>query len=285
MFETLPRPAVLVVAACLVLAGCGGTADPTTQTQTTAEMTTSATTEAKTETPETTPPPGEAYTDSGTALRERGLVEDVPADSFTVTVNVQYANNGSPAGALRTVRQVEDGRALAVTEQNLFGASVETRYTADNRTYQRVEYPGSDSRDQYDVAMAPYDDADFGPVDRSLTPGEDSATAFIRSVEWTQRGTERFGETTVTRYEGTELRDSETFLGSENVTVGNLSVVVLVDVDGVMRSQQVTYDLLRPERNQVVTVDQTVTVTRLGSTTVTEPDWLANATDPNGTVD
>jgi hypothetical protein len=147
---------------------------------------------------------------------------------------------------------------------------ISTTYTAGDTTFSRFG-EGEDVTYQSGPAY-------IAPMDRAL--GQ-AAFAYADVDQENFVGSDTFDGVAVDRY---EYRDpvlwrqfgTTSFGDEENVTVTDFTLVVLVDEDGLAR--QTAWTLLgETEDGREVSVEWRFEVTGVGSTTVDEPDWLAEA--------
>lgn len=207
--------------------------------------------------------------DSEAALREAGSFTTswtfsmVDADGNETTMSNSFAVD---LAANRTIE------VLSMTGES--GLSYE-RFTADGQSYTRY----GDGEQTFYQVMPVEDD----PVESALARG---ATVSYDDLDDARRvGTETFDGVTVDRYEYTDRTlwrqyGPGTFGTEENVTVQEFTVVTLVDGDGLARSTGWTV-VGETDAGETVTAEWRFDLTDLGSTTVADPDWLAEAESAN----
>jgi len=192
--------------------------------------------------------------------------------------------------------------SYSVTEVDGTSSSLTQSYRVDleaSRSLQRLETTGSDSGLDFETFVADgtsysrYGDGDqvqYVSSDQQASVFETAtgyAAGFTADLESDASfvGTETFDGVTVSRYEydNTDAWSAynrgaldSTFETDETVTVTDFTVAVLVDSDDVARLT--TWTLTgETESGQTVSVDWRYSVTDVGSTTVDDPDWLADA--------
>lgn len=148
-------------------------------------------------------------------------------------------------------------------------------YTADGSSYSRVET----------AAGVRYQVSDQSTDVLSASTGR--ASSFYGDLEADARlvGTESFDGTTVSRYEYDDADawasyssglSSAAFSSSENVTITDFEIAVLVDGDGVARLTTFTVSGETDDGTEI-SAEWRYAVTDIGSTTVEEPAWLDEA--------
>lgn len=192
--------------------------------------------------------------------------------------------------------------SYTVTEADGSVVSITDRYAVDlnaNRSIQRFSTQGPDARVDFEIFVADgtsytrYGDGEqtFYQVSEQPPNVFDSATgrasSFYGDAEEDAQfvGTETYDGVTVSRYEYSDAdawstynqeTTSSLFETDEAVTVTDFTVAVLVDSNNVGRLT--TWTLTgETESGQTVSVDWRYSLTDIGSTTVEEPDWLADA--------
>lgn len=191
------------------------------------------------------------------------------AGSFTATWSYSTTESGETATVTDTYRvDVRENRSLETF--TMTGAESQTdfeTFVADGSAYTRY---ATDGEAFYQIR--PQDDTAFqSALDRGAISYESVDDA--RFV-----GTETFDGVTVDRYEYSDLATWRQFgagtLGSsENVTVTDFTVAVLVDEDGLAR--QTSWTLTgETDDGETVSVEWRYEVTEVGSTSVPDPDWL-----------
>lgn len=144
-------------------------------------------------------------------------------------------------------------------------------YTAGNTSYRKF---GSGTQAQYDRQEGPPQQfGDIRPV--NVTSFNENYTQIVDGFTWERNGTTTDQGTTVTTYSLTGVADKE-ILGLGNATIEETSGALRVDGDGVLREVSVAYTATG---NATTSVDLTTTVSDVGSTTVSEPDWTSQAKD------
>jgi len=213
---------------------------------------------------------GPDLTDPETVLRDAG--------SFTVS----WRYTGVDEQGVRTeVRHdyyadLRAERSLSVTSSSRDGqpdGGSSEQFVADGTTYIRTG-----SADAATYGSYP------GATDVVGTAvGLSQARAYGTNDDMANRGTETFDGVTVTRYELTEA-SSQLIQAGSAATSGSAGVaeitdfhyVVLVDADGVSRYESWSFTG-RTQDGEQVSGEWEYALTRVGSTTVDDPEWLAEA--------
>ncbi|MFC5970798.1 hypothetical protein ACFPYI_05575 [Halomarina salina] len=237
---------------------------------------------------------GATYTRFVTALESAG--------SFTATERMTLRTDDTGASfaeaTFETVSRVDvaGDRGFAETTSEVAGASDEfgsvssasERYTDGATTYQReVVSMGDFSQTQYDVSVTgagTIQPVSLESLVGSPDDGANESSEEFGQVQFTRVGTETYDGVQVTRYEAsgpavTDIVNAGLDDGSD-ASFSSAAAAVLVDGEGVIRSQSFSFTF----EQDGVTYDAELerVVGDLGSTTVAEPDWLAEATARSG---
>lgn len=213
---------------------------------------------------------GPDLTDTEAALRDAG--------SFTVS----WRSEGVDATGVRTevtrefYADLNAERSLTVTASGRDGqsdAGSSEQFVTEGVTYVRA---GSETSPTY--ASYPQS-GDVVATAIALS----QARAYGADDDMVSRGTETFDGVTVTRYELSEA-DSQLIQAGSRAGSGSSGVaeitdfeyVVLVDEAGLSRYESWSFTG-RTEEGQTVSGEWEYSLTALGSTTVDDPDWLAEA--------
>jgi hypothetical protein len=242
----VPRRTLAVVAVALVLAlaGCGSTGDSTATP--TAEG----------------PGPGGDGGDGGVgaidSLADLATTgDDAAPESFTITSNTRVTDDDGAVIENRTIR-VADGTAFTETRRRVTGTNesvtVTETYTTENATFVRHTVPGAEA-------------STYERLPRSET-GLPGVAALAERFEFEHERTDGGHRFTV---DSPDQVAEDTFDGE----VRNVSVVVIVSEAGVVT--ELRYDLVLVTDNGVIEYHTDRVVTDRGSTTVSAPDWLAEA--------
>jgi hypothetical protein len=255
------RGVTLVLVVVMLTAGCLGGEGPAGGASGEAENTPDSDGAAAADSPE--------LTDPETALRDAG--------SFTVTW--QYAGVDATGTGTEVIHEyyadLQGERSLTVTSSSRDGQPESTteQFVADGTTYIRsgpanapsyASYPGS---------------ADVVGTAIALS----QARAYGANEDMTNRGSERFDGVSVTRYELSEA-DSQLIQAGSAATSGapgtaeitDFHYVVLVDEDGLSRYESWSFTG-RTAEGRAISGEWEYSLTKVGGTTVDEPDWLTNA--------
>lgn len=196
---------------------------------------------------------------SYSSVWELRVTEDGTVSSATAyTTAVDYTNERSWFG----MRTTSDGEV---------GTDYET-YHADGRSYTRY---GEGEDATYAVA-----EGEFAPGQSLFSAQAQSYVGDLSGYERT--GTETYDGVRVTRYEETQR---PTWFAGGSWTDGEVrwtefTYSVLVDDDGLVRSEGWSAEGT-DDAGVTVTVEYSYSVTGIGSTSVDEPDWTADADEGN----
>ena len=202
-------------------------------------------------------------------LRDAGSFTSTWTFTMVDAEGVESSVSNGFAVDLSTNRTSE---SLSMSDED--GTSYE-RFTADGESYTRY---GAGTEVFYQV-MPVRDD----PVASALARG--ASLSYDDLSEARSVGSETFDGVAVERYEYTDpllwrQYGATTFGTEQNVTVTEFTMFALVDEDGLARSTGWTL-VGETETGETVTADWRFDVTGVGSTTVADPDWLAEARGAN----
>lgn len=240
-----------------------------------------------------------AYTDSGAALNGSTLRADhvgqlEGAESFTTATDLVIESGNRTVRLNQTTLvdlATDRARQTSVLSSSQRNGSIQAQtYTRPNVTYQRfVVDGGAQETVTYRRASPPYDaTGSVEPVNTTRAKNPDLAKSVVDSIEWTQTGVEGTGERAVTRYVATGRENFTEFRNGSNVSsvqgvnlsafgedVSEMRAVLRVDGDGVVR--EFRFRVAGTSDGRDVALSFIVRTTEVGTTTVTEPDWLDEA--------
>jgi hypothetical protein len=203
--------------------------------------------------------------DPETVLREAGSFTSTwtftttDVDGETSTLSNSFAVN---------IAENRTSETLSVSGES---ATSYERFVADGTSYTRF---GEDEEVFYQVTPFAGD-----PITFALARG--AAFAYDDLSDADLVGTETFDGVPVSRY---EYRDpllwrqygTSAFGGQENVTITDFTLISLVDDDGLARSTGWTL-IGETDAGEEIRAEWRFELTDVGSTTVPDPDWLAEA--------
>ena len=281
---------VVVVSLLVATAGCSGlTGGDGAGTADTEETTTGP----ETETPagDGTPTPDEGQTQPPGNDNENGTA-GADLDGATLAVVSAGAIEGSGSYTVETSRTLtvrqggqvrkstldgtfridfEAGQGLREQTQSRNGQERSvTVYTDGNGSYRKQEAGDEVSYDFQQSGSA----GDIDPV--NVTGFTQNFTGIVDGFAWETAGTAEVDGATVTEYTLTGVADTGTLNLPTDATVDNATGTLLVDGDGVIREAAVSYDVHASD-GSTTTLEATISFSDIGSTTVTEPDWLSEA--------
>lgn len=216
---------------------------------------------------------GDRDAGDGVFLVENRTAALLEAGSYTTVWQMRVTEGGEVTDETRYTTAVD-----AVTQRSIFGmettdggvtsSDFET-YHADGTNYQRY---GAGEEATYAVNAGEF------TTQSSLFLGTTYVTSESYLEDFDVVGTETYDGDTVTRYERTTR---PTYLvgqaqADEDVRWTGFTYVVLVDEDGLVRSEGWTSEGVDADDVRV-TVEYSYSLTGVGSTTVTEPDWVGDA--------
>ena len=202
-----------------------------------------------------------------------------------------------PDTRLRGAGNFATERSYTVTEVDGATSSLTQSYRVDleaNRSLQRLETTGSDGSFDIETFVADGtsysrygdgDDVQYVSSDRQVGVFESAtgyAAGFSTDLESDASfvGTETYDGVAVSRYEYDNTAQWQAYggslFGSDDVSATDFTVAVLVDSDGIARLTTWTLSG-EADDGSVVSAEWRYSVTGIGSTTVEDPDWLADA--------
>jgi len=204
-----------------------------------------------------------------------GLVENRTAylhaaGSYTSVWSTKMTEGGVVVGEQAYTNAVD-----YVGERSLFGMRVSDdgtvrtdyeSYFADGTSYTRY---GSGEDATYVTG-----DGEFAPDDTLFSPTLHASETDLSG--YTRVGTETFDGVEVTRYEASQLTDWYGNGYDDEVEWTEFTYVVLVDGDGLVRSEGWSATGVDAE-DVAHTIEYSYSLTAIGSTAIDEPDWLAEA--------
>jgi len=136
-------------------------------------------------------------------------------------------------------------------------------YTDGDTSYRRQNASGNVS---YDVQEGGYSGAgSTTPV--NTTDFDQNYTSFVDEFGWEHNGTDTVDGVTVTSY--------TTVQNGTSAGIRNASGRMLIDSDGVIRELTLSYTFI--DAGSPTTIELSIVLSDLGSTTVEEPDWVSDA--------
>lgn len=267
----IPLGKLLVIAGVAVLvglAGCntGGNGTPT------ATGTDDATTD-------TAPEPLEEIDGEQLTNATAATIEE--AGSYTLSQSGSFESSGpqgeSSTDSNSTTRvDFEAERGIRETSQTFTNANQTRELETSVYTDGDTSYRQRNSSQGVQYASQTGDGTGLSAIRTvNVTSFPQNYTAVTDGFEWEANGTETIDGTPTVRYTSTNVSDSSTFVGVENVTVRNASSTLYVDSDNVIRRASLEYTV--EDNSTTYSIETTVTLTDIGSTTVEEPDWLSEA--------
>ena len=203
------------------------------------------------------------------------------AGSYTLSSSVTLTRdrNGTVAASTSNVTTRVDfdarrGLRRTTASGDTLAPNLSVVYTADNRSYLRQRVRGTVT---YDSQRGPGNGADsIRPV--SFTGLSQNFTTPVDAFRWERNGTTTLDGTTVTRYTVVGVANNVSLTGRADRAPERAAGTLLVDGDGVVRELAVTYTVTIDGEQR--SYDGTIRLDDLGSTSVTEPDWLGAAPQP-----
>ncbi|MEF8830398.1 MAG: hypothetical protein V5A23_02540 [Halobacteriales archaeon] len=255
----------VAVALLVLLAGCGGTAEPTADSP--AETTSP-------DGPSPTPTVGLDDVKLPTGVSESGVTDAdalvsahadaLSGESATVAMDFRLEVNGSGQNVSFRGKVTPDADAgwIQVTLQDGVG----TYYTEAGTTYQRVESGGETTYGTTDEVSAIPAEPRFG-ADARIGDA-------VRAANWTATGVVERNGTRLIRMEATHVSVPDS-VDVANASAVESSGVLLVDTEGVVHHVSVHTRVTADEKTVVYEIE--VTVTDVGATTIQRPDWVDEA--------
>lgn len=276
----------ILLASCLLLAGCTGTIGPGASGTDAPETPTATPTASSTTTPESTPElavtPGEIDVEA-IAERHASALRDAKSYTVETSVSVEGSNESNVSSGFssalslsETVRvDHETGRGLAIIGSKGGNGSVSIVYTDFERakSYQRIGTEASASYIGYESVHSVFQGETAVGTDSTATA--DAFENWLQGINFSVAGVETSDGQQLTRLEATGVEShNESSMwnspGSEPVRT-----TVLVDEEGMIR--EISHEQRRNVSGQTVQTTMTITYSNVGSTNVEEPDWLDEA--------
>jgi hypothetical protein len=229
---------------------------------------------------------GDGYSASGSELDGATLSDATAAavqsaGSYTLNqsssiVATQQGTEFTTEAELRTKVNFDAERGLREQQQRRSGGEqsreiTSTVYTDGNTSYRQQEGGGNTSYDMQEGGASGIS----GINAVNVTGFNQNFTPIIDGLGWERTGSEEVDGVAVTRYDVTGI-ENESALGlGGSTTLTNVNGSMFVDGDGVTRQISLEYDA--ESGGSTSTLEVTITVSELGSTTVEEPDWVSKA--------
>lgn len=255
----------IAVALLVVLAGCGGTAEPTADTSTGTAETTGASPTQTVGLDDVALPAG--VSESG--VTDADALTSAHADALSgtsVTVSMDFRlevnGTGQNVSFRGEVTPDTDTGWMQVTLQDGVG----TYYTDGGTTYRKVEQNGETTFGTTEQVSALPVEPRFG-ADARIGDA-------LRAANWTATGVVERNGTRLIRLEASDVSLPDS-VDVANATDVDSSGVLLVDADGVVHHVSVRTHVTSDEKTVVYEIE--VTLSDVGSTTIQRPDWVDEA--------
>lgn len=203
------------------------------------------------------------------------------AGSYTTTTDSELVANSSQGQARSTATSTtkvdfQNERGLRTASQSISSPSLDQAseravYTDGNTSYRRQNSSQGVTFDNQEGEPSGF--GDIRPV--NVTGFNQNFTFLTDAFEFEPNGTATVDGTETRRYDSTNLTDNSAFARSGDTTVQSASSTVYLGSNNAVR--QITLEYTLESDGQTSRTSVTLAVTDLGSTTVEEPDWLAQA--------
>lgn len=167
-------------------------------------------------------------------------------------------------------------RGIRSTNQSLTrGGTTQTAsrsvYTDGNTSYRQTNFRGNTT---YETQTGqPRTRGGIRPV--NVTRFDSGFAPIVDAVSWDPNGTETVSGTETIKYTATNVTDPRTLTGRSNVTLSNVSGALWLDQNDVVRKFEISYTLGADGETRTTSTE--LSITNIGSTTVTEPGWVSQA--------
>ena len=260
---------VVAVATLIALAGCTGGNGPSTATPT----------NNSTDSPQPMEDlDGAELSNNTVSAVENGGSYSLRADAEFVA-NTSRGNSSTDTDITRRANFETDRGVRSINQSvtNPLGSvtSTATVYTDGNTSYRLRNVSGENAT----YASQTGDASGPGGIRPVNVSGYDQSyieyTNITQGFDWEANGTATVGDTTTIRYSSTNVSDSNFLVQDSNSTLTNASADLYVDEDGVVRRTDLTFTIENGASSS--SADISLVLTDIGSTTVEEPSWVAQA--------
>lgn len=203
------------------------------------------------------------------------------AGSYTSTTDSEFVANSSEGETRSTATSttkvdLENERGLRTASQSISGPTLDQSseravFTDGDTSYRRQNSSQGVTYDNQEGEPSGF--GDIRPV--NVTGFNQNFTFLTDAFEFEPNGTATVDDTETRRYDSTNLTDNDAFTGAGNASVVTASSTVYLDSNNAVR--QITLEYTLESDGQTSRTSVTLSITDLGSTTVEEPDWLAQA--------
>jgi hypothetical protein len=209
--------------------------------------------------------------------------DDAIGEAGSYTIEQQSTATGTQQGTEFTANSttttrvdLSAGQGLRESQRSQTTGGVKqavssTVYTDGETSYRQQEANGNVTYDTQTGSASGF--GGIQPV--NVTAFGQDYSQIVDAIAWEQDGTESVDGTTGTVYAATGVANESAFGANEGATVENVDASLLVDSDGVIRELSIAYTI--ESDGASTTVDVTVAITEIGSTSVSEPGWLSQA--------
>jgi hypothetical protein len=218
---------------------------------------------------------------NGSAIQQSMEQQLGDAGSYTLTgtstITSARGNQTVSADGELTLRvDFGSGQGLLNAQPALLGETGpinETRavFTDGNTSYQRLVRNGTVSYDrQIGPASAP---DEITPID--VDEFDQQYEPLVDAFEWEANGTTQIDGMTVTTYTATGVQNKTDLNIQQSTTVSDPRASMAIDSNGIVRTYSASYSF--GDGSDMTSIEVTQRITDIGTTTVSEPDWLSNA--------
>lgn len=256
---------VVAVVTLIALAGCTGGNGPSTPTSTN-------------DSTDNLQPmdelDGAALTNNTVSAVENGGSYALRADAEFVA-NTSRGNSSTDTAITRRANFETDRgiRSINQTVSNPLrsGTSTAVVYTDSDTSYRLRNLSGQNATYDSQTGSGSIRPVNVSSYDQSYI----DYTNITEGFNWEANGTATVGDTTTIRYSSTNVSDSNYLVQDSNSTLTNASADLYVDEDGVVRRTDLTFTIENGASSS--SADISLVLTDIGSTTVEEPSWVAQA--------
>jgi hypothetical protein len=144
-------------------------------------------------------------------------------------------------------------------------------FTDGNTSYQRLVRNGTVS---YDRQTGPANGPDdFTPI--GVDEFDHQYEPLVDAFEWEANGTTQIDGVIVTTYTATGVQNKTDLNIQQSTAVSDPRASMAIDSNGIVRTYSASYSF--GEGSDMTSIEVTQRIANIGTTTVSEPDWLSNA--------
>jgi hypothetical protein len=197
----------------------------------------------------------------------------------TIDINTSVESRTQRITTLRV--DLESDRGIRITNETLISQGTtqtgsRTVYTDGNTSYRRTNIRGNST---YATQTGQQNRSRISPV--NTTRFDAGYAPVVNAVSWAPNETETVSGTNTLRYTATNVSNPEALTGQSTTELSNVSASLWLDQNDVVRKFEVKYTLAANGNTR--TTQASLSITNIGSTTVSQPRWLSEAESATST--